>query len=409
MNEYPVVSRPSKRMRVLVWALVLFIAAELGVLVWMVSNRASELSGKGDTAAEQKQTSGTAPAANKTPKLNTEIVLGGREHIWEIAFLPTKEMLFSERKGTISIVKGGQAKDLGVIAGVHAVGEGGLLGLAVDSKFNENHYIYTCFNAASDIRVARFTVTPDLDALTQQTDIVTGIPANPSGRHSGCRVAFGPDGFLWVSTGDSAQNLTPQPPQDPKSLGGKILRVARDGRAASNNLGGVFDPRVYSFGHRNVQGMAFFKQPRGNNVIGVSSEHGTDVDDELNPLVAGNFGWAPADGAYNEDAPMTDSKRFPEAIKALWSSDSPTQAPSGVAIMQGAHWKAWDGAVAMAMLKDTHLKILTLDDDLEVVTEDQLLKVAYGRLRAVTMGPDGSLYVGSSNGSDDKILRITPQ
>jgi glucose/arabinose dehydrogenase len=380
------------------------IVVELLAIGWLVSrdNTTPQTSTQSPTAQQQP--------TSKVPRLTTEIVLGGREHIWEIAFLPTKELIFTERKGTVSIIKNGQTTELAKIADVRAGGEGGLMGLAIDSKFNENRYLYTCFNStAGDIRVVRWTATPALDALGQRSDIITGMPANPSGRHSGCRLAFGPDGFLWVGTGDTAQALTPQPPQDPKSLGGKILRVARDGRPASNNMAGNFDPRVYSYGHRNTQGIAFFDAVRGDGVLGVSSEHGTHVDDELNPLVQGNFGWSPPNGPYDESVPMTDKQRFPNAIEALWSSGNPTQAPSGVTIMSGTKWGIWNGAVAMAMLKDEHLKVLVLNNDLKVTSEEHLLQAAYGRLRAVTMGPDGGLYVGSSNGSDDKIIKVMPE
>jgi glucose/arabinose dehydrogenase len=203
--------------------------------------------------------------------------------------------------------------------------------------------------------------------------------------------------------------LTPQTPQAPKSLAGKILRVDRDGKAATGNVGGEFDDRIYSYGHRNTQGIAFFAEPI-NDISGVSVEHGSGVDDEMNPLKPGNFGWAPPNGPYDESVPMTDKDRFPDAIDAIWSSGNPTQAPSGVAVLTGSQWKGWDGAVVMAMLKDEHLKVLKLDGDLKVVQEKQILQKEFGRLRAVVQGPDGSLYVTTSNSGDkDKIIKVTPK
>jgi glucose/arabinose dehydrogenase len=335
-------------------------------------------------------------------------VLSGREHIWDIAFLPTKEMIITERKGIVSLIKNGQAQTLVDINDVYARGEGGLLGLAIDPQFATNRYVYTCFNSTNnDIRVARWKLTSKADALTGRTDIVTGIPQNESGRHSGCRLVFGPDGYLWIGTGDTAQNLTPQSPQDPKSLGGKILRVDRNGKGAPSNLGGKFDARIYSYGHRNTQGLAFFaSEVRG--VPGISAEHGPGIDDEINPLKPGNFGWAPPDGPYDESVPMTNKERFPDAVEAIWSSGNPTLAPSGAAILRGGQWKGWDGAVVVAMLKGQHLRILLLDDNLTVTGEAERLTDKYGRLRAVTPGPNGALYVSTSNGSDDKVLRILP-
>ncbi len=342
------------------------------------------------------------------PELKTEVVTKGYAHIWEIAFLPAGDMLFNERSGQIHHVVNGVPKQLARVADVYAQGEGGLMGMAVDPDFTDNRYLYTCYNTMSDIRVVRWTLRADMGGLDAKTPIVTGIPANPSGRHSGCRIAFGPDGFLWIGTGDTAQNLTPQSPQDPKSLAGKILRVTQEGKPAPSNVGGVFDPRIYSYGHRNTQGLAFFGTPRGN-VVGVSAEHGSSIDDELNTLSPGNFGWAPPDGTYDESVPMTDTKRFPDAVGPLWSSGDPTQAPAGVAIIEGERWKAWDGAVAMAMLKAQHLKLLVLSDDMDVAGERRHFEREFGRLRAVTMGPDGSLYVGTSNGEDDAVIRVTPQ
>lgn len=356
----------------------------------------------------KRTTSTSGSPAAKDPTLEVTEVLADRSNVWDIQFLPTQELLFTERNGTLSAFIDGKVRSVATIADVKAQGEGGLMGLAVDPNFEDNRYIYTCYNTATDIRVVRWELTDELTGLENRKDIITGIPSNPSGRHSGCRLAFGPDTFLWVGTGDSAQAMTPQTPQDPKSLGGKILRVDRDGRAAAGNLDSPFDARIYSYGHRNTQGLAFFDEKRGN-VLGISAEHGSDVDDEINPLQAGNFGWAPPDGRYDESVAMTDKKRFPNAVDAIWSSGDPTQAPAGVAALKGADWGTWEGGVVVAMLKAQHLKLLVLDDKLAVSGEKRLYEGQYGRLRAVTLGPDGALYVGTSNGSADKILKITPE
>jgi len=316
-------------------------------------------------------------------------------------------MIFTERKGLLHIMKDGTATTLSTIADVYVQGEGGLLGLAVDPNFISNRYIYTCFNSTKggpDIRVVRWHVAADLKALDGRTDIITGIPANPSGRHSGCRVVFGPDGYMWVGTGDTAQGDTGIQPQ---SLGGKILRVDRDGKAAPGNLGGQYDPRVYSYGHRNVQGIAFFPSAK-LGVLGVSVEHGSDVDDEVNLLKPGNFGWAPPPEGYDESVPMTDKKRFPDAIDAIWSSGQPTQAPSGATFLKGTQWKGWQGYLAVAVLKDKHLKILSLDQQNKVTGEQKLFPEQFGRIRTAQMGPDNSLYITTDNGTNDQIIRITP-
>ena len=175
-----------------------------------------------------------------------------------------------------------------------------MLGLAIDPAFATNRFIYTCFASTlggvnNDVRVARWTVNAGYTALTDRVDIVTGIPVNANGelgRHSGCRLRFGPDGALWIGTGDAATGAVPQ---SKTSLGGKVLRVNRNGAGVSPNPGVIyptsgFDPRIYNYGHRNVQGIAFRADGKAFSV-----EHGTDRDDEVNLLLAGaNYGWDPA-------------------------------------------------------------------------------------------------------------------
>lgn len=341
-----------------------------------------------------------------TPAAKADVLLSGRANVWDMAFLPDGAMLFTERRGGLSVLKDGQARQVSAISDIDAGGEGGLLGLAADPQFAQNRHIYACFNStAGDVRVVRWTLPADLSGLSARKDIITGITANQSGRHSGCRLAFGPDGYLWVGTGDAALGTQPQ---QPKSLNGKILRVDREGVAAPGNLGGEFDARVYSYGHRNTQGLAFFPAAK-NGVPGLSAEHGSSVDDEVNELRKGNFGWAPPNGYNESGVPMTDKQRFPDAVSAIWSSGSPTQAPSGIAIINNAKWQGWNGSVAVAMLRAKHLKILRLDAANKVTKEERLLVGTYGRLRAVVQGPDGNLYVSTDNGNDDKIIRLTSQ
>lgn len=330
---------------------------------------------------------------------------------WDLAFLPDGGLLFTQRTGQIRLrTTGGSVVTLATPADVLAVGEGGMLGVAVDPAYATNRRIYTCFNSnlsgVADVRLVRWEVNAASTALVNRTDLVTGIPAASNGRHSGCRPRFGPDGHIWLGTGDAAQ---PTVPQDPTSLGGKVLRVTTTGAAAPGNPGGALDPRIYTYGHRNVQGVSFDDAGQAWSV-----EHGTDRDDELNKLVAGgNYGWDPRPLSgplfYDESRPMTDPVRHPGAIAAVWSSGSPTIAPSGATFIPvGLHaWKGWQDDLAMAVLKDQHLRILTLNGTRTAIDEQLVRVTGQGRLRSAVVGPDGNLYV-ATDATAGRILKVTP-
>lgn len=395
------------RLRWLVAISLVLAAIFIALLTWLIIKEVSRQEGQQPGGTNDSSSDQPAPDNQAgEPQLTTDVVLDGRQNIWDIAFLPSGEMLFTERAGLLSAYINNEVRQIAEIEDVYARGEGGLLGLVVDPDFADNRYVYTCFNSdqgGPDVRVVRWKLNDELTSLDDRNNIITGMPSNTSGRHSGCRIAFGADGYLWIGTGDAAQGTNPQ---DPTSLGGKILRVDRDGNPpASGNLGGDFDPRIYSYGHRNVQGLAMLASPR-NGIYGLSIEHGTGQDDEINLLQTGNFGWDPIPG-YNESLPMTDTDKFPDAIPAIWSSGDPTVAPSGATFIYGEQWRDWNGALVMAILKDQRLKIFQLDDDLQVESERDLFVEQFGRLRTAVYGPDGNLYIATSNNQDDKIIRIT--
>jgi glucose/arabinose dehydrogenase len=228
--------------------------------------------------------------------------------------------------------------------------------------------------------------------------LVTGLPISSSGLHSGCRLRFGPDGQLWIGTGDALQGMNPQ---SESSLGGKVLRVDRElGNPVPGNLNG----RVYTKGHRNVQGLAV--RPGTSQVFSV--EHGPDRDDEVNLLQAGgNYGWDPVPG-YEQSGPMTDFSKFPDAVDAVWSSGFPSIATSGATFVSGGQWRGWDGALVVACLKGQQLRVFRLDTAGGVVRDQVALQGVAGRLRTPVQGPDGALYVTTSNGSNDHVLRVVP-
>jgi glucose/arabinose dehydrogenase len=249
----------------------------------------------------------------------------------------------------------------------------------------------------------RWTVDTGFTTLTNRTDIVTGAPVNAVGelgRHSGCRPRFDAQARLWVGTGDAAVGTVPQ---SPTSLGGKVLRINRDGTGVAGNPGGALDPRIFSYGHRNVQGIAF----RPSDGFGVTTEHGPDRADELNALVPGNFGWNPVPG-YNEGVPMTDLAEFPNAVRALWDTGPRTYALAGATFITGSQWHGWNGVLAIALLKDSKLLLLRLDQNGRPVGRGEAINNR-GRLRTPVQGPDGALYITTDNGgNNDVILKVTP-
>ena len=302
---------------------------------------------------------------------------------------------------------------------VYARGEGGLMGLALYPDFAQTRKFVTCATHAeagtpTDIRLVTWTLSADGTSAARVKDpLLGGLPINPSGRHSGCRTTFAADGALLVGTGDTGRGDVAQ---DLTSLGGKVLRIdaTTGGPAAGNPYADAPNPAqrlVYDYGHRNVQGVAV--APGTGNVY--SAEHGPSTDDEVNLLEPGaNYGWDPSQGGtvggYDESVPMTDLTRFPDAAKAAWSSGSPVEAVSGAAFLSGPRWGVLDGVLAVGALRGQKLMLMRLGADGAVasVAVPQPLDGAFGRLRAVRLAPDGTLFVSTSNGSDDKILRVDP-
>jgi len=352
----------------------------------------------------------SALAGCEPPTLRAQTIVSGRSHVWEIAFTPSGTMLWTERPGRImKRTSGGTVTQVTAdLSGLRVAGETGLMGLAVDPSFSSNRRIYTCMGYSSgsttDVRVVPWVFNGAGTAVARQAPIVTGMPAT-TGRHGGCRLVFDGRRRLYVGTGDAAIGTTPQ---DLGSLGGKILRVDPDTGAGSPenpfaSSASATTRRIFSYGHRNVQGLAI----RPGNGSLWSAEHGPDRDDEVNRGQAGNFGWNPVPG-YNEAVPMTDTAEFPDAVRARWSSGVPTVATAGIAWLDGDRWGVWDDHMVVATLKGQRLLLLKPESDGRLTLVQTLYQGTWGRLRAVRLGPDGNLYVGTSNGEGDRIIRITP-
>ena len=338
------------------------------------------------------------------PTLAVKVFVSGLNIPWDIAFAPDGTMLFTQRGGVLSSrLADGTVQTVSADLGdLFARGETGLMAIVVDPGFASNRRFYTCQgHSGPEVQVIAWTIDSAYASATRVADpLVAGLPTAGGGRHGGCRLRFGPQGYLWISTGDGARGTNPQ---DLTSLGGKVLRVdASTGAAAPGN---PFGTRIYSYGHRNVQGLAL--RPGTSQMWSV--EHGPSRDDEINLLTSGgNYGWNPVPG-YNQNVPMTGLTEFPDAVEARWSSGNPTLATSGGIFLEGEQWGSWEGRLAVATLKRSELRLFEFTADGAFVSEVvvQELDRTYGRLRTPMLGPDGALYVSTSNGSGgDRILRI---
>lgn len=344
------------------------------------------------------------------PTLETAQLITGYSNVWDIVFVDETTALFDERGGKLYLLDTGSnaVRELGAVPNVLAQGEGGLLGLALDTDFASNRYVYACYNhngPTRSVRVTRFSLDAQNGTVSGFTDIISDIQSQ-AGRHSGCRMAMDKSGHLWVGTGDSAIGSAPQ---NQDSLAGKVLRVDRDGKGIGDKAGASADNRIYNFGHRNIQGLVLFNEPRVDGSIGLVSEHGPDKQDEINWIRPGNFGWDPegAGNRYDESVPMTDTVTFADAVPAVWNSGNQTIAVAGLEILTHDRWQAWQGWTAMAVLKGKHLRLLDIAEDGTVRTELELVK-DFGRLRAVRQAPDGSLYLTTDNGrGQDGVVRIS--
>lgn len=308
---------------------------------------------------------------------------------WGLAYLPNGDLLFSERPGRLSLLKKDSSNPTLLLSRqVQQNGEGGLLGIAVDPDFQSNAFVYT-YETADDNRVVRYKLIDG--TLTEDKIIVQGIPK--ANNHDGGVIQFGPDGYLYIGTGDALQ---PSSAQDLQSLAGKILRVDGDGNPAPGN---PFNNLIWSYGHRNVQGLTW-------NAAGImlATEHGPSGDlgwcchDELNKIEKGkNYGWPHAHAGQEKDG----------LTPAIAESGNDTWAPSGCCFTGNS--SVWPQQVVVACLRGQRFERFSISSDANTVTgRSDTLHQKFGRLRNIIPGPDGSLVFCTSNGND-QIMRIRTQ
>jgi len=334
--------------------------------------------------------SGATPTATPEPPAlptgESTAVAQDLDAPWSIARLPGGSTLISERDtGTIKeLTDAGAVRVAGQIPGVAPGGEGGLLGLAVPPGDTAD-YLYAYFTAAADNRIVRFPLDGEPGALSLGAgeEVLTGIAK--ASNHNGGRIAFGPDGMLYATTGDAGSRNASQ---DLASVNGKILRMSATGEIPADNP--TPGSRVYSLGHRNPQGIAW--DASGNLW---AAEFGQDTWDELNAITPGaNYGWPVVEGIGSDP-------RFTNPVAQGRTDDA---SPSGLAFVRGTFYMAGLGGE----------RLWSIDTTTDPVTTASWFDGEYGRIRDVTAGPDGSLWMVSSNtdgrgdlrSGDDKLIQV---
>lgn len=431
-----------------------------------------------------------AQTGGNTTSLQHSVVLEGLDNPWDVAFLDDGTMFFTEKCRGLSVrLPSGDVKPLlgispveddsagsdgeatdDAAAGDSGAGDGatasyamtaddlfcegqaGMNGVAVDPDFSENRRVYVySVSRMSDPptnRVMRFTVGEDFATLADRTDIVEDIPykVNPTdhpfggpGAHNGGRIRFSPgDGFLYVTTGDNHNSALPQ---SPTLLGGKVLRIDTDGNAAPDNAPPEgFDPRIFTYGHRNVQGIAF--HPETNTPVIV--EHGPWHSDEITVLEnGGNGGWDPRPNmAGRQDCtndycgyspnehegmnrferaafmPMTDLETYPDAMRPIWDNNGWSQGSASAAFLQGAEWGDWENHLVVGLMGigfggtplGQRIDVIELDEDGMAVVDvtEMTLPMEPARFRSLVLGPDNALYAVVDEGMIHKLTPAAP-
>ncbi|MBX3205735.1 MAG: PQQ-dependent sugar dehydrogenase [Labilithrix sp.] len=378
---------------------------------------------KGDGGNDAGVDAGPPPRSTEEPTITREPVLTlGGSIIWDLAFLPDGSALFTVRSGALRKLTLGNTPSSTVVAnagsagnplaGLFAEGQSGLMGVAVDPAFATNRRIYLYFShdasGTKDNRVVRYRLTPE-DTLTDRTDIVTGISYKAAatanggvGAHSGGRLRFGPDGMLYLTTGD---NHSATIPQNVEALGSKVLRFTTDGAPAPGNPNLGSRNLIWALGFRNPQGISFHPWYRSVFI----SEHGPGNDDEVTKLTAGaNGGWNPNNnGQYNgySGARMTDTTAVPTAVAPIWKHDA-SNGMSPCTFLRGTSWKAWDYRLAVGFLNGRKIEVLDFDESLSNVVDTKRFSGVTERVRSLVMGPDEKLYVTTDSGD---IFRFSAQ
>ncbi len=401
----------------------------------------------------------TALHATNTTSLQHSVVLDGLESPWDMAFLDDGTMFFTEKcKGLSVRMPSGDVNALLGMTGsegyasteddLFCEGQAGMMGVAIDPNFAENRRIYvystSSMTAPGSNRLMRLVVSDDFSGVSDRTDIVDDVEYKPAasdhpfggpGAHNGGRVRFGPDGALWLTTGDTHNG---EVPQSPTLMGSKVMRMDTDGNAHPDNAPPEgFDARTYTYGHRNVQGIAFHP----GTGAAIAAEHGPWHSDEITLLVnGGNAGWDPRPNVagrgdcpdnycgYSPNQmegmdryerasfmPMTDLEAYPDAMVPMWDNNGWSQGTSSAAFLEGDAWGDWNGNMVVGIMGigfggtpiGQRIDVFEFSDDGSEVIDvtEMTLPMESGRFRSLVLGPDGALYAAVDAGT---IHRLAP-
>ena len=303
---------------------------------------------------------------------------------WSIDWTPDGTILFTERNGNLRAIQNGQLLQEPLLSlGVGGV-EGGMLGVTVDPNYSENNYIYLYYTynefLSTSNKLVRYQMTDGM--VNEDKVLIEGIPGGPF--HDGGRIQFGPDGKLYVTTGDAGNAKLSQ---DLNSLGGKILRINSDGTIPDDNP--WENSPIYSIGHRNPQGIDW--DDSGNLI---ATEHGPSglrgtAHDEVNVIIPGaNYGWPDVIGSETMD----------NLQNPILHTGEDTWAPSGAEFYHGDKIQQWVGKYFIATLRGNHLHVIDFNlQNNSIVSHEKIFQDEFGRLRDVQTGPDGFLYILTSN------------
>ena len=342
-------------------------------------------------------------------QFRVETVIGGLQVPWSIVFTPDGRMIFTERVGRVRVFENGKLRDapLATIEDVRAASESGLMSLALHPQFAANHFLYLSYAYASGgeqrVRVVRYRETGS--ALVDRKVLIENIPAAPN--HAGCRLRFGPDDKLYITTGDATER---ELGQRLDSLSGKILRLNDDGSVpADNPFVGQQNvrPEIWTYGHRNPQGIDW--QP-GTNLLfetehGPSGFDGPGGGDEVNIIERGkNYGW-----------PVVHHRESRAGMESPILEYTPAVAPASGMFYRGAAFPQFRNNFFFGCLQGQTIIRVVLDGR-RVLSQERLLEGKFGRIRDVAEGPDGAIYFSTSNrdgrgspaSNDDRILRLVP-